>query len=183
MCGMKNLVKTIAAFAALISLSLASECKSASAPASGDPPDMAQKYAAALERIDGMRDELAKKDAEIAGFAKSFDDLSRRYDALGKRFRDMGKRYDAMSKRFKDQAAEFDALGKRFQDQEKRFKSLTEKFQEQEERNKRIAAENKRLQDELARANSIIHLKRDLNALKTRVDTLTNDCGRASVPD
>lgn len=162
MRGMKNPVQTLAALAALASLSVSLGCMSASAPASS-PPDMAQKYATALERIDAMRGELAKKDAEIADYAKKFRDLSAKFDDMAKRYQSMGERFDAQAKNFQNLSRRYDALSARFQDQEQRFNAITKAHRDEESEN--VAALNE--------------ISEKLKALNVRAASLTNKCGRA----
>lgn len=163
MRGMKNPVKILAACAALASLSLALGCMSASAPTSGDSPDLSQKYASALERIDAMRDELAKKNAEIADYAKKFRDLSAKFDDMAKRYQAMGEGYDAQAKSFQDLSRRYDALSARFKDQERRFDALAKAHRDEEAEN--VAALNE--------------ISEKLKALNVRAASLTNKCGRA----
>lgn len=162
MRDMKNPVKTLADLAALASLSVSLGCMSASAPAS-DPPDMAQKYAAALERIDAMCGELAKKDAEIADYAKKFRGLSAKFGDMAKRYQDMSERFDAQAKSFQDLSRRYDALSARFQDQERRFNAMTKAHRDEEVEN--VAALNE--------------ISEKLKALNVRAASLTNKCGRA----
>ena len=163
MCGMKNQVKTLAGCAALTSLSLAIGCISASAPVSDDSPDMAQKYAASLERIDVMRDELAKKDAEIADYAKKFRELSEKFDDMAKRYQSMSERFDMQAKSFQDLSRRYDALSTRFQDQERRFNALAKSRQD----------------EEVETVNALNEISAKLKALNVRAASLTNKCDRA----
>ncbi len=162
MCGMKNTIKTLSSCAALAFLSLATGCMSASVPASGESPDMAQKYAASLERIDAMRDTLAKKDAEIADYAKKFHDLSAKFVSLAKQYQSMSEQYDAQAKSFQDLSRRYDAMSSRFQDQERRFNALAKSRQDEESET----------------VNALNEISAKLKALNGRAASLTNKCGR-----